>query len=142
MNEGENLENTQMNEEQGQENKTFTQDEVNEIIKKRLARERQKGTESVEDSFAEREKDLQNRENLMYARERFFEENLPADLINLASGKSKEEIDEVIKTLKPYVDKKKEPAVNVSSGKSWAQRQSSGRTNDTDQIRKAMGLNR
>jgi len=141
MGEEQNLEKTQMNEEQSQENKTFTQDEVNEIVRKRLARERQKSAESGEDSFAEREKDLQNRENLMYARERFFEENLPADLINLASGKSKEKIDEVIKTLKPYVDKKKEPAGNGSSGKSWGQRQN-GRTSDTDQIRKAMGLNR
>ena len=141
MNEGENLENTQMNEGQSQENRTFTQDEVNEIIKKRLARERQKGAESGEDSFTEREKNLQNRENLMYARERFFEENLPTDLINLVSGKSKEEIDEIIKTLKPYVGKKNEPAGNGSSGKSWGQRQN-GRTSDTDQIRKAMGLNR
>ena len=141
MGEEQNLEKTQMNEEQSQENKTFTQDEVNEIVRKRLARERQKSAESGEDSFAEREKDLQNRENLMYARERFFEENLPADLINLASGKSKEEIDEVIKTLKPYVDKKNEPAGNGSSGKSWGQRQN-GRTSNTDQIRKAMGLDR
>ena len=96
---------------------------------------------SSEDSYAAREKDLQNRENLMYAKERFYEEKMPTELLELVSGKNKEEIDNVIKILKPYIDKLNEPIMNPSPAKAWGQRQSA-RIGETDQIGKAMGLNR
>ena len=47
MSEEKNLEITQGTEEQSQDKKTFTQEQVNEIVKKRLAREKSKGPESI-----------------------------------------------------------------------------------------------
>ena len=122
--------------EQQQETKTFTQDEVNEIVRKRLERERQKAKEPEADPLAEREKALQARENNMYVKECMAAENLPSELYELLEGRDKAEVDKFIKILKPFIAKNKEPILNPT-----------GRTGGesgtrADVIREAMGLSR
>ncbi|MBQ8634472.1 MAG: hypothetical protein IJ420_12805 [Lachnospiraceae bacterium] len=119
---------------QQQETKTFTQEEVNEIVKKRLERERQKAKEPEADPLSEREKALQARENNMYVKERMAAEDLPAELFELLDGRDKAEVDKFIKILKPFIDKNKEPILNPTGR--------TGSESKADTIREAMGLNR
>lgn len=121
-------------ENQGQ--KVFTQEELEEIIKKRLARDRK--SRPVEAEVQDREKALDERESRLYARERFLDESIPSDLLELAAGKDKEQVDKMIELLKPYVEASKGPATKAAA---WGMRQSSQAVKG-DRIREAMGLNR
>lgn len=119
------------------EEKTFTQEEVEEIVKKRLARERKKaarGTEG-EDSLTERENRLAEREIRLTARERLQEEGLPMSLADVLRYSDE-------KTLETAIEALKEFKADTEPRKSWGMRQSSSGKNTGDsQIRQAMGLN-
>ena len=117
--------------------KTFTQEEVDEIVKKRLARERKKAEEPAVDPLAEREKALQDKENGMYARERFLAERIPDELMELVAGRNKDDIDKFIKILKPYMDRLNEPIMNPVGPTGFI-----GPSNEAQGIRSAMGLSR
>lgn len=121
-------------ESQGQ--KVFTQEELEEIIKKRLARDRK--SRPAEAEVQDRERDLDERENRLYARERFLEESIPSDLLELAAGKDKEQVDKMIQMLKPYVEASKGPAAKTAA---WGMRHGA-RAVKNDGIREAMGLDR
>lgn len=133
--------NERMNEEtveqqENNEEKTFTQDEVNEIIRKRLARERMKSG-SDEDSGTDRERSLEKRELHLMAREKLFDEGLPSQLADILKYSDEKSLDAALKVIKE---------LNIGSGapkaKSWGQRQlSRGRDNEATKIRDAMGLN-
>lgn len=62
-----------------QTEKTFTQEEVNRIVQERLAKERNRSGQSMED----REKDLLRRENRMTCAERLTEKQYPKDLLDI-----------------------------------------------------------
>lgn len=119
------------------EEKTFTQEEVEEIVKKRLARERKKaarGTEG-EDSLTERENRLAEREIRLTARERLQEEGLPMSLADVLRYSDE-------KTLETAIEALKEFKADTEPRKAWGMRQSSSGKNTGDsQIRQAMGLN-
>ena len=134
------LENTQTeetNETEKQSGKTFTQEEVAEIVQRRLARDRK--SRPADADLQDREKALQDRENTLYAKERFLDEKIPGDLIELVAGKGKEDIDKAIKILKPYIDKMNEPSNDSSGRASWGMRQGVA-SRSGDKIREAMGL--
>ena len=129
---------TQDNGGSGQEEKTFTQEEVNEIVQRRLAKDRKIRADEVLDSendLKNREKALRDRENELYAKEAFKNNGLPDDLLVIVKGKSSEETDNIIKTLKPYIDKTREPILNPVM-------RTSGNNSGMDVIREAMGLKR
>lgn len=89
--------------------KTFTQEEVNNIVQERLARERAKS----EPSPAEvREKDLAARESAMTCKEYIAEKNYPKELLELFDTADHEQF-------KQKVDKMKElfPGVFADPGK-------------------------
>lgn len=120
------------------EEKTFTQEEVEEIVKRRLARERRKaarGTEGEEDPLTGRESSLAERELRLTARERLQEEGLPmslADVLRYADDETLDTAIEAVKSLK----------AGTEPPRAWGQRQSgAGRNPVENQIRKAMGLN-
>lgn len=133
--------NERMNEEtverqENNEEKTFTQDEVNEIVRKRLARERMKNG-SDEDPGTDRERSLEERELHLMAREKLFDEGLPSQLADILKYSDEKSLDAALKVIKE---------LNIGSGapkgKSWGQRQlSHGRDNEAAKIRDAMGLN-
>ena len=60
--------------------KTFTQEEVNNIVRERLARERAKAESSQPD---QREQDLTARENALSCREYIAEKKYPKELLEL-----------------------------------------------------------
>lgn len=125
------------NKEQGeQEKKTFTQEEVDEIVRKRLARERNKAnTEESTKTGTDRDKELDARELRIMAREKLQAEGMPMDLADVLKYSDDKSLDEAIKKIKDLSGEVQR------TPKSWGQRHSNGGTGkDKDPIRKAMGL--
>ena len=112
------------------EERVFTQEELEEILQKRLARERRNrpGT----DGLQSREKELENRELLVEAKERLAEAGLPAALAQVLRYEDKAALEKAIDLISGL-----DPARSVS----WGQRPSGGRAAaQEDPIRRAMGL--
>lgn len=108
--------------------KTFTQDEVNEIISKRLARAKN-GTEQEA-----REQELQRRENALYIREQTASGKLPKEVADKLNEADRKAVDLVMEILDPYIKKSNEPILNP------VRSVGSGNSGDNDPIRAAMGL--
>lgn len=125
---GESAQSTQQTQ---QQERTFTQDEVNRIVQERLARAK---TSQEPD---ERELNLQRRENALYAREKVAESGLPKELAEELEGMDKTTVDKFIKIIAPFAQKAAEPIHNPVGpiGNYPA-------GNEDAAIRKAMGLNR
>ena len=112
------------------EERVFTQEELEEILQKRLARERRNrpGT----DGLQSREKELENRELLVEAKERLAEAGLPAALAQVLRYEDKAALEKAIDLISGL-----DTARSVSGG----QRPSGGRAAaQEDPIRRAMGL--
>lgn len=62
-----------------QEERTFTQEEVNRIVQERLAKEKNRSGQTLE----ERERDLVQRENRMTCAERLAEKKYPKELLEI-----------------------------------------------------------
>lgn len=127
------MENQNENQEvnQGTEERTFTQEDVNRIVQERLSRA--KGNESKD--LDERESELNRRELQLRERELLAEAGLPKELVGALRCGSEEEMKKSIETIKSLYGKpepKKEGRYRVVIP---------GKTADTpDNIRKAMGL--
>ena len=96
--------------ENGDKNKgrTFTQDEVNQIVSERLARERSKGEPSP---LEQKEADLNRREVKLSCREYLSEMNYPGSLLDLFSTDNKEDFQASVEKLKkafPHIFEPKE----------------------------------
>ncbi len=138
MDDNKDLEMTQQNEDEqdtAQDEKRFTQAEVDEIVKKRLARERQKAdrVNTGTDVGNDRESALAARELKLMAKEKLLDAGMPlnlADVLNYSDEDSLKAAIETIKNLNPDAAKK-----------GWGIRISEGKTSPrTDPIRKAWGL--
>lgn len=112
---------------EGQEPKTFTQEEVNRIVQERLARAKTAAGPN------DKELELQQRENAVYVRERVLEMGLPNDLCDSFKGLDKETVDKCIQIIAPFVKKAAEPVYNAVGPTTGL---------NSDPIRAAMGLNR
>lgn len=91
--------------------RTFTQDEVNQIVSERLARERSKGEPSP---LEQKEADLNRREAKLSCREYLSEMNYPESLLDLFSTDSKEDFQASVEKLKkafPHIFDKKETGI-------------------------------
>ena len=120
----------QQNVPQGEEIKTFTQEEVNRIVRERLAR-----AKTAQEPDA-RELELEKRENALYLREQIAAKELPESLLEEMQGMDKATIDKFLKILAPYTQKASEPIYNAVGA-------TTGRADsESDAIRKAMGLGR
>lgn len=115
---------------QGQEPKTFTQEEVNRIVQERLARAK------IAAAPSERELELQRRENDIYIKERVAGLEMPdkmrPELYDSLKGLDKETVDKCIKVIEPYARLASEPFLNPVGPL--------GDTGGGDSLRAAMGL--
>ena len=112
------------------EERVFTQEELEEILQKRLARERRNrpGT----DGLQSREKELENRELLVEAKERLAEAGLPAALAQVLRYEDKAALEKAFDLIS---------GLDTARSVSWGQRPSGGRAAaQEDPIRRAMGL--
>lgn len=107
-------------EQQETEVKTFTQEEVDEIIKKRLARERKKA-ESEQEPGKDREKNLEQRELTLMAKEKLLDEGMPLNLASVLKFSDEKTLEEAIETIKN---------MNKESPRAWGQRQQSSVKHD------------
>lgn len=125
-----------------QQEKRFTQEDVNRIVGERLARVKS----DVSPELQEREQKLAQRELYLDARERLADAGLPKDLIKALNCNSKEEMENSIKTIQSFFGKSAQQSSRyrvVSTGISSSGPGSGGSVNGADDpasIRKAMGL--
>lgn len=117
--------------------KTFTQEQVNQIISDRLARDRAKG----EAALAEREQQLAQRELLLTAKEKLTENGLPVELVDALNVSSPEALEKALSTVKTVLDKYKSEARPIKiSGAKPAESLSHAKNTGDSSLRKAMGL--
>lgn len=105
--------NTEMDQAQNTEGKTFTQEEVNRIVQERLARS--KGSKEQENNLATKEKELQAREMLLVTKELLISNEMDNRLADVITGETKEDIENKIKILKQVYSSKAE-AKNENKG--------------------------
>jgi len=117
-----------------QEGKTFTQDQLNAIVGKRLLEERQKS----EVELVKREQDLQRRELMISAKESLAEKGLPGELLEALNCSSDEALAKSLEIMETVINniKTSPPAfIGMTPAEGHTPEQSSA-----DGIRKAMGL--
>ena len=121
-----------------QEERTFTESEVNEIVQNRLARERRKNDR--EDSGNDRETNLNDRELKIMAKEKLLDMGMSTKLADILRYDNEESLEEVIEAFNSLIggtgeEKEKEKP------KSWGERQRGNKRNtESEKIRAAMGL--
>lgn len=123
-----------------QQERTFTQDEVNRIVQERLARARSNPDTS---GYAERERALDQRERRLEAREKLADAGIPKELLPLVNCSGKKEMEDSIKLIGTYFrgGKSTGNTYRVSTGVTSGGTGSGETTEATDgDIRAAMGL--
>lgn len=122
-----------------QEERTFTESEVNEIVQNRLARERRKNDR--EDSGSDRIANLDDRELRIMAKEKLLDMGMSTKLANLLRYDDEESLEDAIEAFNSLIggaggNKEEKP-------KSWGQRHAGAgiRKTEEERIRQAMGLN-
>lgn len=115
--------------------KTFTQDDLNRIVSKRLTEEKTKS----EAEFSKREQELNAREFRISAKEKLKAHDMPESLLDALNIADEETLDKSIKAIKEYADSKiKVETKSVGNGVA-----SGGSPLSVDsRIRAAMGLQR
>lgn len=126
-----------------QEEKMFTQEEVNQIVGSRLARAKLDAANSKD--FQEREANLNRRELELDAREALADAGLSRDLVAAINCKDKDSIKESIRLLKAAFSGSDPGAAGavrykVTTGTSSTSNGSGNRKTSDAEIRKAMGL--
>ena len=118
--------------------KTFTQEQVNQIISDRLARDRAKG----EAALAESEQQLAQRELLLTAREKLTENGLPVELVDALNVSSPEALEKALSTVKTVMDKYKAEAqpIKIIGGAKPAEVLCRAKYTGDASLRKAMEL--
>lgn len=125
----------------GNQEKTFTQEEVNQIVQSRLARAK---FESAPD-FSAREAELSRRETQLDAREKLADAGLPKELVSALNCSNKETMEKSIETLISFLgsntpnNAKVTGGYRVSTGAMGNSETNTSLAKDAE-IRKAMGL--
>lgn len=108
----EDIKNQEMEQENSNnEEKTFTQDEVNRIVQERLSRNKSKN-----DELEEREKKIIQRELKADCKDILIEKNLPIELSELFNGYSEDDLDKFIDVIGKIEDKIKNSSKNKMRG--------------------------
>lgn len=124
-----------------EEEKLFTQEDVNRIVGERLARVKT----DVSTELREREQKNAQRELYLDAREKLMDAGLPKELLSAINCSSKEEMENSIKVISKFFGESTRPARSAYrvSGGAGSNSNGSGHhtgVNDPESIRKAMGL--
>lgn len=126
--------------------KTFTEEEVNDIVRKRLNREREKLTKAFEEGT--RESDLDERERKILKRElradtleKLAENGMPAGLADLVNYDSAEECEKSLATVSAVFNQAVNEAVRGKARQSTP-RDGGGYTGRPDPLAGAFGLKR
>lgn len=117
------------------EERMFTQEELEEILQKRLARDRR--SRSGTDEIQAREKALEEREKALAARERLTAAGIPAALADYLRYDDDDSLGSAIEMIQAQIQAQGQ--TGMAAG--WGERPSAGRSQPADDpIRRAMGL--
>lgn len=92
-----------------QQERTFTQEQVNAIVGKRLAEQKQQ----LESEFVKREHELNKREMSIKAKELLSQKGLPKDLAEVLKYDTEEELTKAIDTIERTRGFKKEDSASI-----------------------------
>lgn len=128
MEENKNMENQQQGQNGAQQQeKLFTQADVDRIVGERLSRVKDKQPDP-------KETELQQREQELYLKELVMDKKIPQDIADAFKGLDKEKVDSIIEKLGPYLQRLDEPILKATG------KVGSGSAGINDPIRAAMGL--
>lgn len=126
--------------EQLTEEKTFTQEQVNNIIGERLAKERTKN----ESALAEKEKELTQRENRLIIKEKIHDAGLPSEIIDAINLSDLDAAEKAIGIMQTVINERAKAPLNIKgvipAGASPAG--NNERMENYESLREAMGLSR
>lgn len=128
------------------EEKTFTQEEVDKIVEKRLSRERKKFTSLLngetpkEIELSEREKAVELKELRLDMGELLKSKNLPAEALELLDYTNRKSCEKSIDVLKSIVDQAALELVNRSLRGSEPPKKSTVYPGTAETVRNAFGL--
>jgi hypothetical protein len=106
---------TEPNGKNGGEQKVFTQEEVDRIVKNRLIREREKNHPEHPDPMDEKEQEFAKREMIFEVKELLISEKCPTKLADILQYSSMEEFKEQYEALKEFMPSFKGNKVYVKS---------------------------
>lgn len=121
--------------------KLFTQDEVNEIVKSRLARERK--TLNTGSNQEVKEQSLHDRELSLLERETLFTRGLPKELAGMIKFTDEKDLNsklDILDNLLSNSNKKEESDSLVHGFRQIGVGRDNGSSRGVDPVRKAMGL--
>lgn len=121
------------------ENKSFNQEEVNQIIGGRLAGMKKQAQKQVEEEYAQKLKELEAREKRLNALEKLRASSLPDDLTDILVNSS--DLDKSIETLKKYISNENAQGKKQETGFQVIGAAQGGRQRG-DSIAHAMGIRR
>lgn len=136
------IEEQEITEKTGQnKEKMFTQEEVNEIVQKRLNRERNKnGTDPEGNQLSDRENELLNREKALLERETLMERGMPKELSGMIQFTDEKDLNSKLDILETLINNDKEqPKVETRGFRQIGVGRDSG-NNKSDPLRNAFGL--
>ena len=120
-----------------QEEKTFTQEQVNAIVGERLAKEKTK----ADAALAEKERELAQRELLLTAKEKIAEKGLPPELLDAINVTSAEALDNSLAVVEAIISQiKTQPPVISGMKPGGASEGVRTAKNPVQLLREGMGL--
>ena len=123
------------------QDKTFTQEDVNRIVSERLAEEKKR----IGAELDKREQDLAKRELMYTARDRAREMGIPENILDTLRFEDEESLTKALESIKPYIAKLNEtpadpePMATISTG-GRATEPALGGAGGDPAIRRAFGL--
>lgn len=130
------MDNTNIQTAQEQEQKTFTQDDVNRIVGERLSKDRSRN----EADFVKRENDLKQRELAMTAREMLAEKGLPKDLADILRYSDEETLKTAIDKIQEFRSKENGGYKLLNGGQHRLPEGDNRGDNNEHSLKKAFGL--
>ena len=119
-----------------EDNKTFTQEEVNTIVQDRLAKEKAKYEKQLEDM----QTDVSRREKRLDAQEKLKEKGLPAELVDLVNLDDEKLFNTSLELIERTYKQQQPQPQGEETHKSVPYAPRDGGAHHEDPIRKAMGL--
>lgn len=124
-----------------QKEKTFTQEEVNAFIHSRIGRMKEQAAKETQEEYAQKLKELHDREIKILVKEKLNERGMPRELADVITCTDEKDLTSKLDAIQAIYDKKTEKKETPIGFMQIGAAQNND-TGSTDPVRKAMGLDR
>lgn len=127
----------------GENERLFTQDEVNNIVQSRLAREKTQMEKESETEYSQKMAELQQRENKLLVKEKLSDRGMPSELADVLTCEDEDDINKKLDIIQKIYDKKEpeaEKPVQRPGFRVGVQQSTEQKNSPVDVLREAMGL--